>query len=198
LLLALAFASSLSTARAAGTADTADTADAAVAAVAAVAADLPDTAGLVARGVQALLAMQEGTGPAEWPYEGVYRERGEIPAGYRVGGTSLCALALAQAEGWEQDEARRAAVARATDFVLHMLDADAMSTEIEARYDVRGWGHACALGYLSRLQRLGRLPEGREPAVERGIATCLAALAATELPGTGGWNYSRPARPPRS
>jgi hypothetical protein len=28
-----------------------------------------------------LLAMQEGAGPAEWPYEGVCRERGEIPAG---------------------------------------------------------------------------------------------------------------------
>ena len=25
----------------------------------------------------------------EWPYEGVYRERGQIPPGYRVGGTAI-------------------------------------------------------------------------------------------------------------
>jgi len=40
----------------------------------------------VARGVEVLLASQEGAGNDQWPYEGVYRVKQEIPIGYRVGG----------------------------------------------------------------------------------------------------------------
>ena len=65
----------------------------------------PET--LVPVAVEALLGMQEGDGPAEWPYEGVYRVKGDIPIGYRVGGTSLVALALLQAPGWEDEPTRR-------------------------------------------------------------------------------------------
>ena len=48
--------------------------------------------------VQYLLKAQEGiveeTVIGEWPYEGVYRERGQIPPGYRVGGTAIVLRAL--------------------------------------------------------------------------------------------------------
>ena len=50
--------------------------------------------------VQFLLQSQEGideeTVIGEWPYEGVYRERGQIPPGYRVGGTAIVLRALAE------------------------------------------------------------------------------------------------------
>ena len=48
--------------------------------------------------VQFLLKAQEGideeTVSGEWPYEGVYRERGQIPPGYRVGGTAIVLRSL--------------------------------------------------------------------------------------------------------
>ena len=60
-----------------------------------------------------LLEVQEGSGGAEWPYEGVYRVRSSpgdpkalvrgrsaIPIGYRVGGTGICAQAMFQAPGY--------------------------------------------------------------------------------------------------
>ena len=49
----------------------------------------------VERGVEILLEMQEhltdekAKNGAEWPYQGVHREGGQIPPGYRVGGTSI-------------------------------------------------------------------------------------------------------------
>ncbi len=51
-------------------------------------------ASMVGLGVTRLLAMQEGDAKDQWPYEGVYRVRGQIPIGYRVGGTSIAAMAL--------------------------------------------------------------------------------------------------------
>ena len=38
----------------------------------------------------------------EWPYEGVYRERGEIPPGYRVGGTAIVLRSLIESPGWKK------------------------------------------------------------------------------------------------
>jgi len=58
-------------------------------------------------GVQMLLQSQEGDEKAEWPYEGVYRVQGEIPIGYRVGGTSICAIALISVAGYLDDPARQ-------------------------------------------------------------------------------------------
>ena len=46
--------------------------------------DLPETDAIgfhVARGVALLLEMQEGKERGQWPYEGVYRVRREIPIG---------------------------------------------------------------------------------------------------------------------
>ena len=62
-------------------------------------------------GLGILLARQEGSNQAEWPYQGVYRVRAEaddpdsliegrgrrrtvIPIGYRVGGTSIAGRAV--------------------------------------------------------------------------------------------------------
>jgi hypothetical protein len=50
----------------------------------------PDAAAIesaVQKGIAFLLSAQEGTPKAQWPYEGVYRVGGEIPVGYRIGGT---------------------------------------------------------------------------------------------------------------
>ncbi len=64
--------------------------------------------------VAGLLAVQEGDGDDQWPYEGVYREdRGQLPVGYRVGGTAITVLGLVAAPGYADDEPRQAAVGRA-------------------------------------------------------------------------------------
>ncbi|MCX5690923.1 MAG: hypothetical protein NTV94_14260, partial [Planctomycetota bacterium] len=78
----------------------------AAAAVAATAADgSPQAiAAAIDQGIDVLLKLQEPGEPAlgadaepcQWPYEGVYRVRGKIPVGYRIGGTALTVLALAQ------------------------------------------------------------------------------------------------------
>jgi hypothetical protein len=113
----------------------------------------------LARGVEAIVAMQErGTGvggapegPCEWPYEGVYRVGSQIPVGYRIGGTSICALSLLAAPGYADDEKRRDAVRRACEFVCTAIDHPLMNPDYEGGYDVRGWGHAYGLSFLLRL-----------------------------------------------
>src|SRR5262245_34080902 len=69
------------------------------------------------KGVEAILRLQQGDEKAEWPYEGVYRVRGNIPDGYRVGGTAICVMALVEAPGYAEDEARKSAVARGVAFI---------------------------------------------------------------------------------
>lgn len=156
----------------------------------------------VARGTAILLEKQESLDGAktraEWPYEGVYRVAGaegpEIPLGYRVGGTAIAAGALlACAPAAAEEEARRA-VARALDFVLRSLGDERMSPEYGGGYDVRGWGHAYALGFLLELRARERAgePIGKTRAgeVDAAIRSLIAALEETELDG-GGWNYAR-------
>lgn len=138
-----------------------------------------------------LLAMQEGNGPSEWPYEGVYRVGGAIPVGYRVGGTAIVSLALLAAPGYAEDEARRAALGRALGFVLEAQDHPLMSPEYEGGYDVRGWGHCYALALLARLQQQGRIPQGLEKRVEQAAARAVGALHTLEIPREGGWAYAR-------
>lgn len=150
----------------------------------------------VAEGVKILLECQEssraGGDKREWPYEGVYRLRGAIPIGYRVGGTAICAWALIEAPGWEADAARRKAVDRALGFILENLDHPLMAPLFAGSYDVRGWGHAYALTFLLRLRKLGRVPSAQAKAVDEGIELLVDALEKTQIPRSGGWNYSRP------
>lgn len=134
---------------------------------------------------------------AEWPYQGVYRVRGRIPYGYRVGGTAIVAQALLEAPGYGDDPARQEAIALACDFVCAAIDEPLMSADPEVYvggYDVRGWGHCYGLRFLLALERRAAIPAGRADAVDRSIGFYLHALESTEIPTSGGWNYARARR----
>ena len=162
-----------------------------------------EPAAAVQRGCAILLQMQEGEGSREWPYEGVYRDREPgrsglvIPLAYRVGGTAIACLALIAAPGYgdEANDARRAAVARGLDFVLESLDSPLLGPEREDDYDVRGWGHISALRLCAELECRQLVPAGREEAVAAAVPRLIAALAATEIPRAGGWNYAHQRAP---
>lgn len=162
---------------------------------------IPDA---VARGAEILLERQESLArrkssrarTSEWPYEGVYRVGGEIPIGYRIGGTSICAMALLEVPGWDEAKERREAVSRGLDFVLGALADKRMGRGFEVGYDVRGWGHTYALLFLLRLEQLDRVPSNRRSAVDRAIKSLVTVLEDSEIKASGGWNYSR--RPGRN
>ena len=160
----------------------------------------PDTmpkahAQAIARGVEVLLTMQEGTeidgAPAEWPYEGVYRVRGKIPLGYRVGGTGICGEALLRSPGYAHDARRQAAVARAIAFVCSTVDDSAMDPSYRGGYDVRGWGFCYGLRFLLAAKALHAVPEAMREQVDSTIDAWTAALQKIEIPKVGGWTYSR-------
>ncbi len=161
------------------------------------AADAASTseAALVARGMELLLERQESLTDAgeeaEWPYEGVYREAGQIPIGYRIGGTAIAAWALLETPGYAGSEAAAAAVERGLRFVLDGLAEEAMASGFRGRYDVRGWGHTYALTLLLRMRALERVPAELEERVGERVSWLVQALAETEIPESGGWNYSR-------
>lgn len=151
----------------------------------------------IARARELLVSLQENLDEAtgerrEWPYEGVYRERGQIPPGYRVGGTAISAWALMEAPGYRDSKEAQAAVARAVEFLSGALDLKAMESGFNAGYDVRGWGHTYALNLFLRLRAEKLVPKGREQVVDTWIKRLVAILQETEIVETGGWNYSRP------
>src|SRR5262245_59131137 len=118
-----------------------------------------DVADATARGVEALLRLPEGDGHDQWPYEGVYREDGgQLPVGYRVGGTSIVCLALIAAPGFDKDAARQDALARGVGFVLQTLEHPRMGKDFIGTYDVRGWGHIYALQLFLQLLDHGLVP----------------------------------------
>lgn len=143
-------------------------------------------------GLERIVAMQEGDSSGEWPYEGVYREGGEIPTGYRVGGSAICARTLLELPGFESDAKRQEAVQRALKFVVAGVQRADMGPQVARNYDVRGWGHAYALLFFTSLERKQAISQELAPALELAITRSLEVLAATEIPGVGGWNYSRP------
>lgn len=146
----------------------------------------------VARAVEIILDRQEGPTGGEWPYEGVYRVQGEIPIGYRVGGTSIAALALTRAPGYAADQRRRAAVGRAIAFVTASIDHPLMAYEFEAKYDVRGWAYAYGLSVLLELRAKDRIPDELAGRSEAAIRFFIEGIEATAIPATGGWSYVRP------
>ncbi len=157
----------------------------------------PTREAAVARARELLVSLQENLDEAtgerrEWPYEGVYRERGQIPPGYRVGGTAISAWALMEAPGYRDSKEVQAAVARAVEFLTGILDVKAMESGFNAGYDVRGWGHTYALQLFLRLRAEKLVPEGRAEVVDAWIKRLVAILQETEIVETGGWNYSRP------
>ena len=153
----------------------------------------PDLDEAVAMGVARLLEMQEGgKGGTEWPYEGVYRVRGTIPIGYRVGGSSIVGMSLLAAPGRADDAARQAALESTTRFIVSSVDNPLMGfAEIPGRYDVRGWGYAYGLWYLAELKRADAVPEALANEVELASRFFIRGIEATAIPEHGGWNYSR-------
>ena len=145
----------------------------------------------VTRGVEIILALQEGDTNAEWPYEGVYRVGGEIPIGYRVGGTSICAMALLAAPGYGEDVKRQESVARALRFVLDSREHQLMNPDYEGGYDVRGWGYTYALLFLLDLESRAAVPTDLADEVKTAIAHYIDAIEQTEIAEVGGWNYAR-------
>jgi hypothetical protein len=139
---------------------------------------------LVRDSVQALIKMQEDGG--QWPYEGVYRVNKELPIGYRVGGTSIVAMTLMHAASADKDA--QTAVSRALGFVLKGLDDPLMAPSTEPRYDVRVWGHACALEFFCHL-RAQKAAGDRAREVDAWINKLVETLITEEIDG-GGWNYA--------
>lgn len=144
------------------------------------------------RTIRLLLERQEGPSKGEWPYEGVYRERGEIPFGYRVGGTAICAEVLLQRPASERTADQDAALARAIAFICDSIEEPAMSVDdYTGGYDVRGWGYCYGARLLLAVRAARAVPDGMEARVERALSWYLDALERIEIPKVGGWNYAR-------
>ena len=168
--------------------------------------DIPERiAASLERGSRLLVDVQEGSGGAEWPYEGVYRVRSvpsdpkalikgrvSIPIGYRVGGTGICAQAMFQATDYAMHPERVEAVGKAIDFVCLSIEDPRMSSEeYEGGYDVRGWGYIYGLRMLLAAHRMEVVTEPRMEKVNRTIDWFISALGTIEIPRVGGWNYAR-------
>ena len=155
-----------------------------------------------------LLARQEGSDSAEWPYQGVYRVRAEaddpdsliegrgrrrtvIPIGYRVGGTSIAGRAVMRPPGLQADQARRDALERARRFVVGATSHPRMTPDFGGGYDVRGWGYIYALGFLLEMRERGLVDEANVVATDEAIRFYIDALDQIEIPEVGGWNYAR-------
>jgi hypothetical protein len=148
----------------------------------------------IKKGVEVLLKLQEGKDNAEWPYEGVYRVAGQIPWGYRVGGTAIVVSALTEAPGYADDKPRQEAVARALKFICDCKDQPLLSvTDYDGQYDVRSWGHIQAVYTLCRMKQMKLWPDDQAKAIEEALAFYLDAIQQLEIPKNGGWNYARPA-----
>jgi hypothetical protein len=146
-----------------------------------------------AEAVKVLLGLPEGDGKNQWPYEGVYREdQGQLPIGYRVGGTAIVGLGLIAAPGYAQDKARQEALAKGVGFILETLAVPRMQIEFEGTYDVRGWGHIYALQLFLELKDHGLEPKAHADAIAERTRWLVQALVESRIPETGGWNYSRP------
>lgn len=138
--------------------------------------------------------LQGGDEAAEWPYEGVYRDRrqrGAIPSGYRVGGTAIVCEALlrAETEGAQRKQIE-AAVIRSLEFIVERLENDAtMAIGPKEGYDVRGWGHLHALQLMLLLREEDFVAKERGKEVDEAIKDLIERLEANTTK-QGGWNYA--------
>lgn len=144
------------------------------------------------RACELLVARQEGPSRGEWPYEGVYRERGQIPTGYRVGGTGICGEVLVQLPAPARSPEVNDAITRATTFICDAIEDPSISIDAyKGGYDVRGWGYCYGLRFLLALRANDSVPEGMDERVDRAMRWYLTALQRIEIPQVGGWNYAR-------
>lgn len=140
---------------------------------------------LITIAVNQLVSIQEDGGM--WPYEGVYRVRGEIPIGYRVGGTAIACESLLFAA--EKDNApAQEAMSKGIDFILEHLDHPLMQESLEGRYDVRVWGQAYALQFFCHLLDQKRAG-GKASQIKDWVKKLAKTLVAEQL-DDGGWNYA--------
>ncbi len=153
----------------------------------------PDFSPIIAAGVAHILSGQEGETQSEWPYEGVYRVNRQIPVGYRVGGTAICATALIRAPGYADDRARKDAVHRGVKFIINGCEHPLMSPIYDGGYDVRGWGYTYGLAFLLELKQREIVPEELADEVDKTIRWFIEAIFTTEINEVGGWNYARQA-----
>ncbi len=155
---------------------------------------------LVDQCVDAILRLQEpGEGadaeqpPSQWPYVGVYKVKGRTPVPYRIGGTAIAVMALAQSPRFASDQSVRDAVGRGLDYLCEAWKDPQMSlADYQGGYDTRVWGHIEALTCLARLSRLTLIADDRRDAVTAAASRYLEGVVALEMPRTGGWNYARP------
>ncbi len=150
----------------------------------ALATEPPSRADLLKTAVDQLIKLQEPDG--QWAYEGVYRVGGQIPIGYRIGGTAIVADTLLHAV--PDDPAAKAATAKAIPFVLKHLDDPLMAPSTKEGYDVRVWGHAFALEFFCHL-RAAKAAGEHAKSVEAWVPKLVETLVTEEIPG-GGWNYA--------
>jgi len=147
-------------------------------------AKTPTAEELLRDAVQTLVKIQEKGG--QWPYEGVVKVNGQIPIGYRVGGTSIVATVLLHAA--PEDKAAKTAIAQALDFVLKELEDPLMAPSTKDAYDVRIWGHGYALDFLCSL-RAAKATGNRAKDVDEWIKKLVDTLITEEIKD-GGWNYA--------
>lgn len=143
---------------------------------------------LIQRSVTQLLEIQEDDGA--WPYEGVYRVRGNIPVGYRVGGTSIVCTSLLYARDKCTTDQERIdkSIERAVEIILKDLDDERMQLDTSDRYDVRVWGHIYALDFFCRLrasEQFATLRKKTDPWIPK-----LVEILVAEQIEDGGWNYA--------
>ncbi len=159
------------------------------------AAPEPTLEEIVNLGAQRLVGMEEQEGKnaqsGQWPYEGVYRVRGQIPIGYRVGGTGITCLAMATSPSYLDDEAQQQAVARGVQFIIDSVNHPLMNPDYDGGYDVRGWGYTYGAMLLLQLERYDRLPEPIADEARAAAAAYVKAIQETDIPKVGGWNYAR-------
>jgi hypothetical protein len=139
---------------------------------------------LVRQAVTDLVKIQEKDGM--WAYEGVYRVKGEIPVGYRIGGTACVADTLLFAA--PEDKDAKPAVAKGLAFILKELDNPLMAASTDDAYDVRVWGHSYALEFLCHV-RAAKVAGDKADKVNEWIPKLVEIVVKEELP-KGGWNYA--------
>jgi hypothetical protein len=155
----------------------------------------PSPCELVNTGADFLVTVEEGAGKkgpgGEWPYEGVYRVRGQIPIGYRVGGTGIACLAMAMSPEYVESKPQQDAVARGVAFIIESVKHPLMNPDYDGGYDVRGWGYTYGSLLLLQLEARDLLPEDQAEAARKAAAFYVDAIQQTTIPKVGGWNYAR-------
>ena len=141
----------------------------------------PDIPSLIETAIDQLIKMEEPGG--QWPYEGVYRVGGEIPIGYRIGGTSIVGMALLYGAPQEKKEAQLA-LDHATAFVIKELNHPLMKPSARNAYDVRIWGHIFSLTFFCHLRARGRTGK-YQAEIEKWIPKLIKAIEVEEIPGGG-------------